>query len=1161
MTAANSTAFSEKKPIDYASEVRFGVVMYGGVSLAIYINGAANEMYEMTCATPKFTSPQQPPNTSTANIDTREIYRRLSLLANNPALRAAYYARLKDNQAQPDGQLPKDAWEEPPSAGLNRTRLVVDVIAGTSAGGINGIFLAKALVSGGPFFPLKDLWINEGDLGRLLNDRRSYDGLNIPGSDIRDKVNHPKSLLNSDRMYLKLFEAMEKINPDVRTHGAEMIDAAVDEMDLFITTTDIAGSPVPLRLSDQLVYERRHKQNFHFIYSQGTHGRNDFVRAKDALLSFAARCTSSFPFAFEPMTVEAVRHLKPTLANDVATDLPKVFSYLSKSEEASGKHVWRASGDGGYLDNKPFTYVAQTLSIRQANVPVERKLIYVEPAPQSANVDEAPTADTELPDALSNSLAALTSIPRYETIREDLQAVLHRNRSIERVDRIVRESAIDLHTMLKGISNPFVRILTDEKSGQIPPWPEFPRKKMVRYYGTAFLAYRRVRVSSVTDKLGEHLARLWDIDTETDHLYALTAWVREWRNSHYKEDPKKGDRRESINAFLDLFDVDYRIRRLSFLLRRLDHLKGLIDRWRHAELTPYKFALLPEADKQIITRLKLGQMSLFQDHMDSDAADRAIAALNTLKRQLNDVQAEWRIAERKGRHVSSKNAISDKQKHELNMLILLLLGAPPNGVITLTREDGEEVLVQLTEKTLGACACSRTMQDSVVARAKDVVSAAGGLGEIALYKALDNSIDQLSVKSKDMRGAWHMLGEPTLELVPPRKKTVSVIVKDMHDSTLDTKEGKLMRSILGEYYVYFDLFDQMSFPLYHDANIGEPSTVEVVRISPEDAHSLVYEQRDSKHKLAGTALFNFGAFIEKSWRLNDFMWGRLDGAERLIQTLLPLTDTCTEAVRKELIDQAHRAILRETFKQAGAAKVAYLLGQALAEVPEEGDIGKRIHNLLERIIPGKSQRHTHLAAMLIALLSEQDLIDHVKTCDIIKPDPKATLDNASRAVTITGRVLDEIGKQKGKKSIPIRWLTRAGLMFQGLLAVSLPGSLEARWWAHLMGLLYLFEIVGVVSALLFAPAVVYSFAWKMLVLTLLAHATILILGDLLQSQTGWLKKGKFCAMVLVVALAGVGGLALYNDVPWRAWLYGEEVVANASSATAYPSRHVAHGSR
>lgn len=38
---------------DYTAEIRFGVVMYGGVSLAIYINGVTNELFEMACATPR----------------------------------------------------------------------------------------------------------------------------------------------------------------------------------------------------------------------------------------------------------------------------------------------------------------------------------------------------------------------------------------------------------------------------------------------------------------------------------------------------------------------------------------------------------------------------------------------------------------------------------------------------------------------------------------------------------------------------------------------------------------------------------------------------------------------------------------------------------------------------------------------------------------------------------------------------------------------------------------------------------------------------------------------------------------------------------------------------------------------------------------------------
>ena len=39
-------------------------------------------------------------------------------------------------------------------------------------------------------------------------------------------------------------------------------------------------------------------------------------------------------------------------------------------------------------------------------------------------------------------------------------------------------------------------------------------------------------------------------------------------------------------------------------------------------------------------------------------------------------------------------------------------------------------------------------------------------------------------------------------------------------------------------------------------------------------------------KLTGTQVHNFGAFYKASWRANDWMWGRIDGAGWLIQCLL-----------------------------------------------------------------------------------------------------------------------------------------------------------------------------------------------------------------------------------------------------------------------------------
>ncbi len=50
-----------------------------------------------------------------------------------------------------------------------RVRFVADLLSGTSAGGLNAIFLAKALVHEGDLTALKSIRITEGDFASLIN--------------------------------------------------------------------------------------------------------------------------------------------------------------------------------------------------------------------------------------------------------------------------------------------------------------------------------------------------------------------------------------------------------------------------------------------------------------------------------------------------------------------------------------------------------------------------------------------------------------------------------------------------------------------------------------------------------------------------------------------------------------------------------------------------------------------------------------------------------------------------------------------------------------------------------------------------------------------------------------------------------------------------------
>src|SRR6185312_11354124 len=78
---------------DYTKEVRFAVVMYGGVSLAIYINGVAQELFRMVRSTAHAPGGNQTLLSADENAaankrltGTERVYRKLSHLLSDKAL-------------------------------------------------------------------------------------------------------------------------------------------------------------------------------------------------------------------------------------------------------------------------------------------------------------------------------------------------------------------------------------------------------------------------------------------------------------------------------------------------------------------------------------------------------------------------------------------------------------------------------------------------------------------------------------------------------------------------------------------------------------------------------------------------------------------------------------------------------------------------------------------------------------------------------------------------------------------------------------------------------------------------------------------------------------------------------------------------------------------
>jgi len=69
------------------------------------------------------------------------------------------------------------------------------------------------------------------------------------------------------------------------------------------------------------------------------------------------------------------------------------------------------------------------------------------------------------------------------------------------------------------------------------------------------------------------------------------------------------------------------------------------------------------------------------------------------------------------------------------------------------------------------------------------------------------------------------------------------------------------------------------------SGIRERDVIHTVRVSPIDAQDGL-SKRALKQKVTGANLGHFAAFFKRSWRSNDILWGRLDGACELIDTLV-----------------------------------------------------------------------------------------------------------------------------------------------------------------------------------------------------------------------------------------------------------------------------------
>lgn len=742
-------------------ELRIAVVLTGGISLAIYMHGIAKELHKLVRASRAFhrggSGDSYIDSTTGREIDTEPLYHELL------------------NSLSPKMNL----------------RIVLDVIAGASAGGVNGIMLARALAHDLDMDPHRRIWLERADVEFLVDETNaasrwrqiymtpftallSYSRLKAlaPEQETRDKLTtfvrsrwfHPP--FSGPRFTSWILEACRDMEDKAPENGSLLPDG--HPLDLYVSLTDFYGHANRIALHDPPVIEERdHRHVLQFSYVRSHEGRmiSDFGPEMVPGLAFAARATSSFPGAFEPMSVA---ELDAVLAK-MEIEWPQREAFLrgKLGKFATGKN---GSGidevrfiDGSVVNDKPFAAAAGAISGRPAQRSVMRRIVFVDPNP----IDAVKIDETGDPGFFRTILASLAEIPRNEPIHDDLERISALNRNIRLVSQVLQQSRPLVDRFVDGIL-PANGAKIHPTAVEIAQWRNAANEQAASGAGYAFHNYFRLKVLRVTKKIETLVASIGWPDTGSEipphaRLGFMAALGKVGVLDQEFRSPSQNLKISTREIeFLKTFDVDFRVRRLRFVIRRLNEL------YRVAAANPHI-----EAQVERLDELK-----------------------TTLYGLLDDTKQRWQ-ATFHGNDVA-------------NLLASVSEGADP----------GPEVYERVIE----------------------------ALGKRMTLQQADADADEV-------------FAVMVLNYIPEE-----------------------LRRDLFAAYVGFSFFDVMSFPMVQWEDIDEFEEILIDRISPADAKAI--RTGGTPDILKGISLRRFGAFFNRGYRENDYLWGRLNAADRLVDIVL-----------------------------------------------------------------------------------------------------------------------------------------------------------------------------------------------------------------------------------------------------------------------------------
>lgn len=746
-------------------ELRLALVCYGGVSLAVYMHGIIKEVWRLARASQRVHDPQHG-----AGDALEDVYRELL------------------EEIEGDAAL--------------RLRVLVDVVAGASAGGINGIFLAHAVASGQSLEPLTDLWLKGADVDLLLDpDARPLSRFTkfwaVPiawfltgrrggavertvesgaRSEVRSKLSNfvrarwfapPFGGKTFTGLLLDAFDAMAKAG-----HGPSLLPPD-QPLDLYVTVTDFHGHPERLRLnSPPEVVETEHRLILSFS-DRGTRPRH---LADPAELVFAARATASFPGAFPPFSVT---ELDAVLA-ERDRKWPGRAAFLERvlpRQSAVGAVERTVLIDGSVLANAPFRPAIAALRDRPARREVERRFVYIDPTPNARVLRLPGVPEDREPGFFKTIFGALSDIPREQPIRDNLEALDARSSRIRRTNRIIEAIRPEVEQAIEQACGKTL-FLNRPNAARLATWRSKAQAQAARQAGFAYASYGHLKLSGVVEEL---IGLVQQLVPPAEHLPldrvrgAMWAAVRARGITAVGALSGGGAAPEAVDFFRD-HDLGFRIRRLRMLARQIEVVSA-------AETCP----------RDAIEQMRQAIYAVLSRYLDRQRADFY----------------------------------------------------PPEAV----------------------AAASRVLDDAdgaieALAVARDLVP-------------LDGDADEL-------------LAAAFAALPRPERRTMLLA------------------------YLGFPFYDIATLPLLVADGQDEFNPIKVDRIAPEDASAI--REGGAQATLKGIQFNSFGAFFSRAYRENDYLWGRLHGADRLIDIVvsaLPSGKSLPAGRVLALKNRLFRAILAE----------------------------------------------------------------------------------------------------------------------------------------------------------------------------------------------------------------------------------------------------------